>query len=93
MVFQPNVLQGVVTTVAGDGQEGFDDGDAMGASFSFPGGIALYYDSSEGQMGSRSTEAATPVTNVSQSVQLYPVHLRYIAQDPMTSQVPQRRDV
>eukprot|EP00903_Cladosiphon_okamuranus_P018631 g17149.t3 len=40
--------EGVVTTVAGDGQEGFDDGEAMEASFSFPGGIALYYDSSEG---------------------------------------------
>ncbi|CAM9983282.1 unnamed protein product [Ectocarpus sp. 6 AP-2014] len=40
--------EGVVTTVAGDGEEGSDDGDAMEASFSFPGGIALYYDSSEG---------------------------------------------
>lgn len=46
--FRPDVFQGVVTTVAGDGQEGSDDGDAMEASFSFPGGIALYNDSSEG---------------------------------------------
>ncbi|CAM9756937.1 unnamed protein product [Scytosiphon promiscuus] len=40
--------EGVVTTVAGDGEEGFDDGDALEASFSYPGGIALYYDSSGG---------------------------------------------
>lgn len=37
--------------MAGDGQEGSDEGDAMEASFSFPGGIALYYDSSEGEFG------------------------------------------
>ncbi|CAN0004921.1 unnamed protein product, partial [Ectocarpus fasciculatus] len=43
----PEVSRGAVTTVAGDGEEGSDDGDAMEASFSFPGGIALYYDSSE----------------------------------------------
>lgn len=37
-----------MTTVAGDGEEGSDDGVATEASFSFPGGISLYYDSSEG---------------------------------------------
>jgi len=44
-------LQGIVTTVAGDGLEGSDDGDALEASFSFPGGIALFYDASEGRVG------------------------------------------
>lgn len=39
--------------MAGDGEEGSDDGDAMEASFSFPGGIALYYDASEGKLEER----------------------------------------
>lgn len=46
--------QGDVTTVAGDGEEGSDDGDAAEASFSYPGGIALYYDDSESEGGWRS---------------------------------------
>lgn len=53
-----------MTTVAGDGEEGSDDGDAMEASFSFPGGIALYYDSSEGLLEERLvTEGAPPATD------------------------------
>ena len=38
-----------MTTVAGSGEEGYEDGDATAASFSFPGGIALFYDSSGGE--------------------------------------------
>ncbi|CAM9457173.1 unnamed protein product [Chrysoparadoxa australica] len=37
---------GVVTTVAGNGVEGWQDGPALDASFSSPSGIALYHDSS-----------------------------------------------
>lgn len=52
--------------MAGDGEEGSDDGDAMEASFSFPGGIALSYDSSEGLLEEERlvTEGApTPFTD------------------------------
>lgn len=44
----PRITQGNVTTVAGTGEDGFDDGIATEASFSYPAGIALYYDDTEG---------------------------------------------
>lgn len=65
--------------MAGDGQEGSDDGDAMEASFSFPGGIALYYDSSEGQLGGENGKesfvyppARTKISDGSMHLAVYP---------------------
>lgn len=41
--------KGEVTTVAGDGTEGSDDGPAAEASFSYPAGIALHYHATDGE--------------------------------------------
>ncbi|CAM9219332.1 unnamed protein product, partial [Choristocarpus tenellus] len=39
--------KGVVSTIAGDGTVGHDDGTALEASFSSPTGVAVYYDEDE----------------------------------------------